>query len=123
MGGCVNGAAAGWPRKEIGLAKISNSLLSVNGAAAGWPRKAAPSSQPAPRWTGVNGAAAGWPRKALAWRVSLLEVLRVNGAAAGWPRKDVGHADAATCRTVASMGPRPDGRGRWRPSGVETRLW
>ena len=40
---------------------------------------------------------------------------RFNGAAAGWPRKGVGHDLAINGKHQASMGPRPDGRGRIYP--------
>ena len=60
----------------------------VNGAATGWPRKATPPRSRSRSATGVNGAATGWPRK---------------GCPAGRPPPGPG---------PASMGPRPDGRGR-----------
>ena len=37
---------------------------------------------------------------------------RVNGAATGWPRKDVLWRHGPAKELLASMGPRPDGRGR-----------
>ena len=38
---CFNGAAAGWPRKDLPAADLTRYTGSFNGAAAGWPRKAA----------------------------------------------------------------------------------
>ena len=87
-----------------------------------------------PEKDGVNGAAAGWPRKAERPRQIAEVVMRqwgrgrmaaegnsftfrfeeagsVNGAAAGWPRKGRGRRERRPPRR-ASMGPRPDGRGR-----------
>ena len=50
----------------------------------------------------------------------------VNGAAAGWPRKVV-LMGAGRAGGGASMGPRPDGRGRYKPRrelcGMEKRQW
>ena len=132
---CVNGAAAGWPRKGGGRLGGGGGCIRVNGAAAGWPRKAPPPSAALPSRPRVNGAAAGWPRKVrhttrvrgMAPRVNgaaagwprkgrrgqwrLTWTSRVNGAAAGWPRKVVPQRPAHPSRP-ASMGPRPDGRGR-----------
>ena len=60
---------------------------------------------------GVNGAATGWPRKAVGRMAASVVMPRVNGAATGWPRK-VGGRHALVRWLHASMGPRPDGRGR-----------
>ena len=131
---CVNGAAAGWPRKADVQRASEWVYTRVNGAAAGWPRKA--SRWPCARWprTCVNGAAAGWPRKAPAPGSASSTMMRqwgrgrmaaegclacrprsrrsgVNGAAAGWPRK-AGRSSDDDQPLLASMGPRPDGRGR-----------
>ena len=58
-----------------------------------------------------NGAAAGWPRKDASIEHGLLVEFGFNGAAAGWPRKV--RAWQINCKgKPASMGPRPDGRGR-----------
>ena len=83
----------------------------VNGAAAGWPRKAVPLARVHWHARGVNGAAAGWPRKDLFRQCPKgLNTLRQWGrgrmAAEGW-------TDPSGCTMMrASMGPRPDGRGR-----------
>ena len=61
--------------------------------------------------SGVNGAATGWPRKVSACALTIWEWSSVNGAATGWPRKVRRQAGARRSRQ-ASMGPRPDGRGR-----------
>ena len=66
------------------------------------------------RITGVNGAAAGWPRKAARLPTLPAPGRRVNGAAAGWPRKGRQRRPPIHRRRSASMGPRPDGRGRLR---------
>ena len=63
-------------------------------------------------WLGcVNGAAAGWPRKDITAAGGGAAQTSVNGAAAGWPRKAHAAVDLSD-RLLASMGPRPDGRGR-----------
>ena len=62
---CVNGAAAGWPRKALRPPSQRSWSNGVNGAAAGWPRKGAASPTRRLRRSSVNGAAAGWPRKAV----------------------------------------------------------
>ena len=63
------------------------------------------------RIAGVNGAATGWPRKAQRTAANFFAPCRVNGAATGWPRKAPA-ARRAYSSLFASMGPRPDGRGR-----------
>ena len=129
-----NGAAAGWPRKVRGggrahplpfLLQWGRGRMAAeglwryfrhhrrscfNGAAAGWPRKGP--SRPWRRrgsW-GFNGAAAGWPRKgpspAGAKILSPLQWGRGRMAAEGGRPGHALHAGRA------SMGPRPDGRGR-----------
>ena len=133
---CVNGAAAGWPRKAPVFVQVQGRRRGVNGAAAGWPRKVSHDSDLSAasrmrQWgrgrmaaegslstlslstqrRGVNGAAAGWPRKAGRGTRQRATPLRVNGAAAGWPRKGL-YADSPLYGLAASMGPRPDGRGR-----------
>ena len=137
---CVNGAAAGWPRKGYkrnysswlterqwgrgrmaaeGRARVrrAGARNRVNGAAAGWPRKVCHAAAEADDRGCVNGAAAGWPRKVRIREDGHSEMDRVNGAAAGWPRK----ASVAWNRrrpSLASMGPRPDGRGRRHGLGL-----
>ena len=88
---------------------------SVNGAAAKRPRKAA--RPPANTWRGtfrVNGAAAKRPRKgpirAGAGRTGFTSV---NGAAAKRPRKAVEIHRVLKPTGSASMGPRPNGRGKF----------
>ena len=99
--------AAEGPRRYLGIGRDT----CVNGAATGWPRKVHKHDAMLAAFDGVNGAATGWPRKAAGSGCGSGRPPRVNGAATGWPRK-------ALCRTVwtpplhASMGPRPDGRGR-----------
>ena len=59
----------------------------------------------------VNGAAARRPRKAVLARARRSAAIGVNGAAARRPRKVRVHADGQA-HAAASMGPRPDGRGK-----------
>ena len=110
-------------------------ICSVNGAAAGWPRKAKKHVEivhqgPASMGPRPDGRGRRIPRRPVRGRLPC-----VNGAAAGWPRKE--YAAARSMRLVktrqwgrgrmaaegmremrmrrgqiASMGPRPDGRGR-----------
>ena len=109
---CVNGAAAGWPRKAVHVPAVSVFMGGVNGAAAGWPRKARSRAGRRRRWCRVNGAAAGWPRKACACPCRTWWLPRVNGAAAGWPRKGAGPlAWAKRCMA------RQWGRGRMAAEG------
>ena len=130
----VNGAAAGWPRKGLACRpRRSGARASMGPRPDGRGRRP---DRPAVRGRArrVNGAAAGWPRKVLPIAEALRPgwrqwgrgrmaaegagqgdlgagVPRVNGAAAGWPRKGlIGRRRLAVFR--ASMGPRPDGRGR-----------
>ena len=61
---------------------------------------------------GVNGAATGWPRKALSFEMCSLAARRQWG-------RDRMAAEGYGCggtnnEVLASMGPRPDGRGRAR---------
>ena len=74
----------------------------------------------------VNGAAAGWPRKGGGGGGDAFASFGVNGAAAGWPRK-AARAARPGRSLLASMGPRPDGRGRMktggRPLGGRLRQW
>ena len=133
----VNGAAARRPRKGLcawrrhsalqasmgprpdGRGKLARRAAAgpefcVNGAAARRPRKV-PISQPLKRcgFTGVNGAAARRPRK------DTLRRLPENPSERQWGRGQT----AAESRRVyredlsarsASMGPRPDGRGKYK---------
>ena len=69
-----------------------------------------------PSGCSVNGAATGWPRKGARLRMDRRDHFGVNGAATGWPRKAHGQRLLPLSRD-ASMGPRPDGRGRFvRPA-------
>ena len=85
----------------------------------------------------VNGAAAEWPRNGFRAAAVPIPGPGVNGAAAEWPRNAL-HDHVNTSRHLASMGPRPSGRGTLvqlqgdgvgsaasmgpRPSGRGTRL-
>ena len=134
---CVNGAAAKRPRKGLGGQDAGRRRYGVNGAAAKRPRKAKGRPQRALADVRVNGAAAKRPRKADARRAAALprpqrqwgrgqtaaerrsmerlsmRPLSVNGAAAKRPRKARG-ALGVVGGAVASMGPRPNGRGKSR---------
>ena len=108
----VNGAATGWPRKAHALHKCTSSVTGVNGAATGWPRKVGRTRSTQTRATGVNGAATGWPRKVF------IEFRDPDGIQRQWGRDRMAaegrrHHQRAG-RSAASMGPRPDGRGRRR---------
>ena len=107
-----NGAAAGWPRKG-GPAPWA--LTDVNGLQWGRGRMAAEGLPAAPAVAALshfNGAAAGWPRKVRKVFMLVHNGIRFNGAAAGWPRKAWPAPSFCLAARVASMGPRPDGRGR-----------
>ena len=68
-------------------------------------------------WThGVNGAAAKRPRKAPSPRRRASRPTCVNGAAAKRPRKAVAFRANRLARGKASMGPRPNGRGKTQNS-------
>ena len=113
-----NGAAAGWPRKDVSPRGKSLQYVTFNGAAAGWPRKACRLGTGMPFRRPFNGAAAGWPRKAIVPvrtdpRKFSLQWGRGRMAAEGSPR-----SSTPAWGRAASMGPRPDGRGR--PFGVLT---
>ena len=112
----VNGAATGWPRKEHRRRFVNLLRCRVNGAATGWPRKAAKGFPQITLKARVNGAATGWPRKAaLTWIARLRTILASMG-----PRPDGRGREATSDKVLpssqASMGPRPDGRGRRRAS-------
>ena len=137
---CVNGAAARRPRKALGFLLGRSVYRCVNGAAARRPRKAVrarhlftkvvASMGPRPDGRGklnsgfwlddairrVNGAAARRPRKARRRTPSARYYCRVNGAAARRPRKDGARRGRVRDRG-ASMGPRPDGRGKVAAGG------
>ena len=74
-----------------------------------------------PNGVGVNGAATGWPRKGRRPRHRRQTETSVNGAATGWPRKVVAAQPPGEACRRASMGPRPDGRGRSPPSARAAR--
>ena len=111
-----NGAAAGWPRKGIRRINALDPIFRLQ-----WGRGRMAAEGKGRRKGGVriacfNGAAAGWPRKVSVRVARGLPYYSFNGAAAGWPRKVVGPERAPEIQS-ASMGPRPDGRGRQsRPS-------
>ena len=63
----------------------------------------------------VNGAAARRPRKVPSVGGCAGRAISVNGAAARRPRK-VAYGAAGGVASLASMGPRPDGRGKPHPS-------
>ena len=135
----VNGAATGWPRK-VGMPRGPHNKSNQASMGprpdgrgrcrhAGWggwearrqwgrDRMAAEGWQTAPAagpTACVNGAATGWPRKAGVRWEEAASIQSVNGAATGWPRK-VCAVDEGLPHALASMGPRPDGRGR-QPKG------
>ena len=108
---CVNGAAAGWPRKVVGrllFGIVRQASMEPRPVGRGRPTRCTTACAGP---TSVNGAAAGWPRKAahapdLFYADALRQWSRgrlaaegpraarrchggrsgVNGAAAGWPR-------------------------------------
>ena len=110
----VNGAATGWPRKGQGRDYEDRPRRRVNGAATGWPRK---------------GLGAIWYRWAPALRQWGRDRMAAEGDVNGrcydirldrrqWGRdRMAAEGSPATPQApqapVASMGPRPDGRGRW----------
>ena len=73
--------------------------------------KPLPPTYPWARRAGVNGAAARRPRKERHGRGGARPTQSVNGAAARRPRKDA-RAERREWQGIASMGPRPDGRGK-----------
>ena len=112
--GRVNGAAAGWPRKgthTYGFTRLQRWRQWGRGrmAAEGGRRKKCGSMY----GHSVNGAAAGWPRKDVGrtqgWRFPRRQWGRGRMAAEG-----AGHGERGRPPVRASMGPRPDGRGRHR---------
>ena len=107
----VNGAATVWPRKgrdTVGVGDGDGASMGPRPFGRG--RAAARTGRRCPG-SGVNGAATVWPRKAAHGGSSLLRQPGVNGAATVWPRK-VGVGGVGGSVQVASMGPRPFGRGR-----------
>ena len=114
----VNGAAAGWPRKDAGPDGQRRPCQRQWGrgrmAAEGGNRRLAASGRP-----GVNGAAAGWPRK-----VEKRSLRQVEAEWRQWGRGRMA-AEGTILSNVrvrypdASMGPRPDGRGRLLPGDVD----
>ena len=108
---CVNGAATGWPRKGGRL----GSLLVPAKRQWGRDRMAAEGADP--HFPGSNRCWRQWGRDRMAAEGCMapnvhVTYMGVNGAATGWPRKVGGHVRAHVRPNVASMGPRPDGRGR-----------
>ena len=108
---CVNGAATGWPRKACpscgiilflvpasmgprpdGRGRRTRGVLTMHAFLRQWGR-----DRMAAEGKRAHGGPIGPPC--------------VNGAATGWPRKGL-CPPQCPCRPSASMGPRPDGRGR-----------
>ena len=81
-----------------------------NGAATGWPRNAPPLRASRSESSGFNGAATGWPRNVGKSCRGACHADSFNGAATGWPRNGQVQNVAHPVH-LASMGPRPDGRG------------
>ena len=108
----VNGAATGWPRKDCKTRRRGRRQVRASMGprpdGRGRPQVRARRAEP----PGVNGAATGWPRKAVCARCTRRAQMCVNGAATGWPRKGSRRGQCTRSRMPASMGPRPDGRGR-----------
>ena len=105
-----NGAATGWPRNGSCAAWAGGPARRFNGAATGWPRNAPRPTSASTKSDCFNGAATGWPRNAASctalWRRGSLQWGRDRMAA-----ERHGSNPAPGTRHVASMGPRPDGRG------------
>ena len=141
----VNGAAAGWPRKVRGFDSLPTDSEMRQWGRGRMAAEGARRPPTRPESASVNGAAAGWPRKVMGADYSYMDPMRqwgrgrmaaeggrgrrpvalewtgVNGAAAGWPRKVV--IGSIVCSQLsASMGPRPDGRGRIVPHRLYQRL-
>ena len=108
----VNGAAARRPRKGVQVAVLDHRTRRRQ-----WGRgQTAAESRRLPAMRGppasVNGAAARRPRKARNHRPLTRPPMCVNGAAARRPRKGALPDLGAGLYPLASMGPRPDGRGK-----------
>ena len=109
--GSVNGAAARRPRK--GLRPVGITIVVLRQ----WGRGQTAAERAERRLHGsrlgrVNGAAARRPRKAIPLVTVRSRRGSVNGAAARRPRKGLRSPREAVPHAVASMGPRPDGRGK-----------
>ena len=111
---CVNGAAAKRPRKGLAESRRGSAGAGVNGAAAKRPRKVTKAESPFSRPLRVNGAAAKRPRKV----VAPLAFAGPLGASMG-PRPNgrgkLHFQGRPPCLQCASMGPRPNGRGKAAP--------
>ena len=111
-----NGAAAGWPRKVFSMQWSSNPPLRLQWgrgrmAAEGARLYGYAASTDRLQWGRGRMAAEGcWP-----FSMQSMHPPGFNGAAAGWPRKAAGRRAGRYCHDEASMGPRPDGRGRGVP--------
>ena len=131
-----NGAAAGWPRKGVADHLLRRGVQQLQWgrgrmAAEGSPLSAVygrPVASMGPRPDGrgrIRPRTASTPTTALQWGRGRMAAeglhaggrggkhTSFNGAAAGWPRKADGRARLHWAAVHASMGPRPDGRGRW----------
>ena len=110
--GSVNGAATGWPRKGTCGGWGGGSACSVNGAATGWPRK--DGIQPFP---GLGPLGRQWGRDRMAAEGAQADPILGGLCASMGPRPDgrgrLGPLRGAGWIVSASMGPRPDGRGRF----------
>ncbi len=90
-----------------------------NGAAAEWLRKERTATPREREPACFNGAAAEWLRKVEPGAASRRDAPRFNGAAAEWLRKGRAPGRPAP-RRFASMGPQPNGCGKFnRPSNIK----
>ena len=93
-----NGAATGWPRKVGRALAVHQAFLELQWGRDRMAAEGGKRSRPVRSCSGFNGAATGWPQKA------------------GHEQPDM------RVRRVASMGPRPDGRGRLDDLGVNVEV-
>ena len=112
-----NGAAAGWPRKDV------NELGAAPALVLQWGRGRMAAEGPCQFFPPPAGRYLQWGRGRMAAEGSALLVwswvlMSFNGAAAGWPRKEVA-AGLPQQGVMPSMGPRPDGRGRGFQAGLQ----
>ena len=110
-GACVNGAAARRPRKDVEYLPLFTVALASMGPRPDGRGKEGAFTLMSGEAASVNGAAARRPRKGQRRGSAACATAGVNGAAARRPRKGIQGAQNART-VVASMGPRPDGRGK-----------
>src|SRR5581483_3425867 len=110
----------GNPREEVCVSWRSSRF---NGAATIWSRKPASCTRAATRAARFNGAATIWSRKPRGRRTGTGPCASFNGAATIWSRKPSGTADAVIDGYLASMGPRPSGRGNTWVTGEYVPAW